>query len=156
MGGGRRPAGCGDIFDTVPSDATACFRRRVGLPRGPDIVAGLLSQPREARSFRRGSGFACAFFVNLLWVRFTGFSLIYPLVSLPLIGIVVLWKVHRRISGPRLELEHDTEKAIIYKEIIRSMDKSVLLNLPLADRILWLCLTLGIVVLLLFHVIRWT
>ena len=95
------------------------------------------------------------FSINLLWVRFSGLSLIYPLVLVPLAGFIALGEVHRRISGPRLDLEVDTEEAIIQKAMIRKMtEKSVFLNLPLFDRILWLCITLGIVVLLLAYLIR--
>jgi len=85
-----------------------------------------------------------------VWVRFSGLSLVYPLVAVPLAGLIALWEVHRRISGPLLELEVDTEETTIRKV----GEKSVLLNLPLTDRILWLCITLAIALLLLVHLIK--
>lgn len=43
------------------------------------------------------------YFMNLLWIRFSNRSLIYPAVALVLFGPVFVEMVHRKISGPRLE-----------------------------------------------------
>lgn len=133
-------SGAVSAFLAALTSLLAYYHSRVGLGVVGSALALLLPCP-----------------VNLLWVRFSGLSLTYPLVVLPLAGLFAMWKVHRRISGPRLEFEADTEQAMIYKAMIRKMtEKSLLYNLPLADRILWICITLGIVFLLLAQLIRWT
>jgi hypothetical protein len=79
--------------------------------------------------------------VNLLWVRFTGRSLIYPVVAVVLFGVFGLWTVHRRISGP--QWEDDPEEAII-----RQMMEESESNVTWVDRVTWLCIAVGTMVLL--------
>jgi hypothetical protein len=81
--------------------------------------------------------------VNLLWVRLTGRSLMYPVVALVLLGVVSLWATHRRISGPKWE--DDPEDAII-----RGMVADFESNVTWADRITWFCIAVGLVLLLVF------
>lgn len=79
--------------------------------------------------------------VNFLCVRFTGRSLLYPVVALVLVGVISLWAVHRRISGPRWE--DDIEEALIRKMTEESESKATRV-----DRVTWLCIAVGVVVLL--------
>jgi len=51
--------------------------------------------------------------VNLLWIRFSGRSLLYPLAAVVLIGSIGLYFFHRRYSVPTLE--DDAELAIVKK-----------------------------------------
>ena len=79
--------------------------------------------------------------VNLLWVRFTGRSLLYPAVALVLLGVIGLWFIHRRISGP--QWEDDLEEVLIQK----MMDEFES-NITWVDRVMWLCAAVGLVLLL--------
>lgn len=79
--------------------------------------------------------------VNLLWVRFTGRSLLYPFVALVLLGAISLWFVHRRISGS--QWEDDIEEALI-----RKMMEEFESNITWADRVMWLCVAVALVLLL--------
>ena len=78
--------------------------------------------------------------VGLLWVRFTGRSLIYPLFSLTLIGVVILAFAHHRIS--ELQPEDDVEEAIARKMI------EEIGPLAWVDRVILLCIVVGVVLLL--------
>ena len=50
--------------------------------------------------------------LNFLWIRFSGRSLLYPVAAAILAGVIGLWFMHRRYSGPTLD---DAEEAIIRK-----------------------------------------
>ena len=74
--------------------------------------------------------------VSFLWVRFSGLSLIYPLFSLALIGVIILAVAHHRISGPHPD--DDVREAMarrIWEEIG---------PLSWVDRVMWLCITVGV------------
>jgi hypothetical protein len=43
------------------------------------------------------------FFVNILWAKYLGHSLVYPTAALVFLGAFVLWAGHRKISGPHWE-----------------------------------------------------
>lgn len=78
--------------------------------------------------------------VNLLWIRLSDRSLLYPMVVGVLLGVVSLWTVHSRVSGPMPE---DAEEAILRKIIEESES-----NLTWSDRVTWLCITVSVVILL--------
>jgi hypothetical protein len=86
------------------------------------------------------------FSVNVLWVRFSGRSLIYPLVSLGLIGAISLWTIHYRISGPHFE--DDAEEKTL-QEMMEEIEP-----LPWVNRVLLLWIIVGIVALFVVQVIR--
>jgi hypothetical protein len=79
--------------------------------------------------------------VNLAWIHFTGRSLLYPVAALVLLGVISLWFIHRRISGP--QWDDDLEEALI-----RKMMEEFESNLTLADRIMWFCIVVGLMLLL--------
>lgn len=79
--------------------------------------------------------------VNLPWIRFTGRSLLYPVAALVLLGVISLWFIHRRISGP--QWDDDVEEALI-----RKMMEEFESKLSWADRVMWFCIVLGLVLLL--------
>jgi hypothetical protein len=79
--------------------------------------------------------------VNFLWIRFSGRSLLYPTVVVVLVGVISLWAMHRRFAGPGLE--DDVEEAII-----RKMMEDPAFNLPWTGRVTWLCIIVGMVLLL--------
>jgi hypothetical protein len=79
--------------------------------------------------------------VNLLWVRFTGRSLMYPVAMLVLLGVISLWFVHRRISGP--QWEDDLEEALIQKMMEEFESKATWV-----DRAMWLSIAIGLLLLL--------
>jgi hypothetical protein len=79
--------------------------------------------------------------VNLLWVRFTGRSLIYPVVALFLFGVVSLWAIHRRIPGP--QWKDDPEDAVI-----QQMMEEFEFNTTWVDRVTWLCFAIAALLLL--------
>jgi hypothetical protein len=79
--------------------------------------------------------------VNLLWVRFTGRSLMYPVASLVLLGVISLWFVHRRISGP--QWDDDLEEALIQKMMEEFESKATWV-----DRAMWFSIAIGLLLLL--------
>ena len=79
--------------------------------------------------------------VNLAWIRFTGRSLLYPVAALVLLGVISLWFIHRRISGP--QWDDDVEEALIRKMMEESES-----NLTWAHRVMWFCIVVGLVLLL--------
>lgn len=74
--------------------------------------------------------------VSLLWVRHSGLSLIYPLLSLALIGVIILAVAHHRISGPHPE--DGVEEAVV-RRMIEGIEP-----LPWVDRVIWLCIAVGV------------
>ena len=58
-----------------------------------------------------------------------------------LLGIISVWTMHRRLAGT--SLEDDPEVAIIQK-----MMEDPKFNLTWAERLTWLCITIGAVLLL--------
>jgi len=71
------------------------------------------------------------FFVNVLWARFSGRSLVYPMVALGFLGILILTTIHRKISGPRWDGDIEDE---VLKEFIAEVDS----NVTWKDRVTWL------------------
>jgi hypothetical protein len=86
-------------------------------------------------------GLILPFSVNLLWVKLSHFSLIYPTIALVVLGVTTVQLVHRSVSGPLLE--DDVEEALI-EAFIENMDS----NFTWKDRVIWLCFTGGVIVLL--------
>jgi|ERR1700731_1855068 len=79
---------------------------------------------------------------NLLWIRFSGRSLLYSTAALILVGPVSLNLLHRRFAGP--SLEDDVEEAII-----REMMEESAFNLTPMEKATRLCVIVGVVLLLL-------
>jgi hypothetical protein len=73
----------------------------------------------------------------------SGLSPMSPLVSVPLVEVVVLWEVHRRISGPRLKAEEDAQATFIEEAIGHSRSKPTWV-----DRVTLLCIVVSVVLLL--------
>jgi hypothetical protein len=89
------------------------------------------------RRWKLGAGGALLFlilpfFVNILWARFSGRSLIYPMAALGFLGAFVLWAAHRKSSGPRWDGGIEDE---VFKEFIADVDS----NVSWKDRVTWLC-----------------
>ena len=82
------------------------------------------------------------FSVNLLWIRLSHLSLIYPTVALVLLGVISVHLAHRSISGPQL-LEDEGEEELI-RIFIEEMDS----NFTSKDRVIWLCFTAGLILVL--------
>jgi len=78
--------------------------------------------------------------LNLLWIRLSGRSLIYPTIALGLLGIVSVHLIHRRLSGPRWVDVEDEE----IRRLMEHMDS----NFTWVDRVTWLCLTSAVIILL--------
>jgi hypothetical protein len=81
------------------------------------------------------------FFVNILWARFLGHSLVYPTVALVFLGALVLWAAHRKISGP--QWDGDVED-----ELIKNLAEDMNSNFTWKDRVTWLCFASGAILLL--------
>ena len=77
---------------------------------------------------------------NLLWVRISDRSLIYPLIVLGMFGIFGLQAIHRKISGPQWVDPLDEE--------LRDMMEDKVSNFTCVDRVTWLCFASGAIVLL--------
>ena len=90
-----------------------------------------------------GAAFAVLlpYVVNLLWVRFSTTSLVYPVAALTLVSGFTLGMVHNRIAGP--QPEDDAEE-----QIIRAMMEKWESNVTWKDRVTWLCITASIVIVL--------
>jgi hypothetical protein len=84
------------------------------------------------------------FVVNILWARFSGRSLIYPMIALVLLGVLLLDTMHRRISGPRWDVEEE-----LIKDLLEDADCSFAWK----DRVTWLCFA-GCAILLLILLLR--
>jgi hypothetical protein len=85
--------------------------------------------------------FSLLYTVNLLWARFSGRSLLYPMATIFLAGVISLWAMHRRFAGP--SAEDDIEEAIIQK-----MMEDPAFNLTWVERVTLLCTIVGVVILL--------
>jgi len=81
------------------------------------------------------------YIVNILWVRFSGRSLLYSTAALILVGAISLNLLHRRFAGP--SLEDDAEEAII-----REMLEDTAFNLTWVEKATRLCVIVGVVLLL--------
>jgi hypothetical protein len=73
-----------------------------------------LSLAYYRRRWRLGVGGATLslilpFFVNILWAKYLGHSLVYPTAALVLLGALVFWAGHRKISGPHWEGDIENE-----------------------------------------------
>lgn len=91
-------------------------------------------------TFREGSR-KRLFFVNILWAKYLGHSLVYPTAALVFLGALVLWAGHRKISGPHWE--GDTEN-----ELIENLAEDMAFNFNWKDRVTWLCFVSGAILLL--------
>ncbi len=78
--------------------------------------------------------------INLLWVRISGWSLLYPTIAVGLLGIFGLQAIHRRMSGPRWVDPMDEE----LRNLIADVDS----NFTWMDRVTWLCFAGGAIALL--------
>lgn len=85
--------------------------------------------------------FCFPYMVNLLWIRFSGGSLLYPMVALVLVGEIGLWVMHRRYAGPGLG--DDVQEAII-----REMMEDHAFNLTWVEKLEYLCIIFGTLLLL--------
>jgi hypothetical protein len=85
---------------------------------------------------------------NILWIRLSGRSLIYPTIALVLLGIFCMHRIHRRLSGPRWVDNDDEEIRIMIGEM-EDIDSSF----TWMDRVTWLCFV-GAVIVLLILLIR--
>lgn len=86
------------------------------------------------------------FLVNVLWARFSGRSLVYPMVALGFLGTLILATIHRKISGPRWDGDIEDE---VLKEFIAEVES----NVTWKDRVTWLCFA-GAAILLLILLFR--
>jgi hypothetical protein len=113
------------------------------------LIALTLSLAYYHKRWMLGIGGAALFLIlplvtNLLWVRISGRSLIYPTIALGLLGIFGLQAVHRRISGPQWVDPLDEE--------LRNMMEDKVSNFTWVDRVTWLCFVGGAIVLLILLV----
>jgi hypothetical protein len=81
---------------------------------------------------------------NLLWVRISGRSLIYPATVVGLLGIISIQAVHRRISGPHWEDPLDKE----LQHLVEEIDSRITWR----DRVTWLCFAAAAIILLILFV----
>jgi uncharacterized membrane protein YoaK (UPF0700 family) len=72
------------------------------------------------------------YLVNLLWIKFSDSSLVYPTVALVFLGGVTVEAAHRKISGPSAA-DAAMEEAI--RDLIEEADSS----LTWTDTVMWLC-----------------
>jgi hypothetical protein len=79
--------------------------------------------------------------VNLLWIRFSGRSLLWSTAVVVSVGVISLWAMHRRFAGP--SLEHDVEEGFV-----REMMEDPAFNLTWTERATWLCVIAGTVLIL--------
>jgi hypothetical protein len=86
--------------------------------------------------------------VNLLWIRLSGRSLIYPAIALVLLGVFSVHQIHRRLSGPQW-VDNDDEEIRIMMGEMEEIDS----NFTWMDRVTWLCFA-GAVIVLLILLIR--
>jgi hypothetical protein len=80
--------------------------------------------------------------VNFVWITASGRSLIYAVAAVVILGGVAVELIHRKISGP--QPDDDIEKEQI-RNFIEEMDS----NFTWVDRVTWLCITVGVVMLFL-------
>lgn len=80
------------------------------------------------------------YFVNRLWINFSCRSLLYPVVTLVILGGVTVEMIHRKISGPQAD-------DAIEEELIRTFIEEMDANFTWVDRVTWLCFTVGTVTL---------
>jgi hypothetical protein len=78
--------------------------------------------------------------VNLVWIKLSGRSLIYAAAALVIIGGVTVELIHRKISGPQPDDNIEEEQI---KNFIEEMDS----NFTWVDRVTWLFITVGVVML---------
>ena len=81
------------------------------------------------------------YIVNLMWIRLSGRSLLYAMAAVVLLGIISMWTMHRRLAGTSLEDDPDVA-------IIQNMMEDPKFNLTWTERLTWLCITIGAVLLL--------
>jgi hypothetical protein len=113
------------------------------------LTALTLSLAYYHKRWMLGIGGAVLFIIlplvtNLLWARVSGRSLIYPTIALLLMGIFGLQAIHRKISGPKCVDPFDEE--------LRRMVEDTASNFTWMDRVSWLCLAGGAIVLLILVV----
>jgi len=78
--------------------------------------------------------------INMLWIKVSGRSLIYPTIAVGLLGIFGLQTIHRRMSGPRWVDPTDEE----LQNLMADVDS----NFTWVDRVTWLCFAGGAIGLL--------
>jgi hypothetical protein len=83
------------------------------------------------------------FAVNVLWARFSGRSLLYPIAALGLAGTIVLWKIHREMSGPRWDGDIDDE---MLEKVLAEMDSDITWK----QRVTWICFISAAILVLIF------
>jgi len=113
------------------------------------LIGLTLSVAYYHKHWKLGIGGAALFLIlpfvtNLLWVRISGRSLIYPTIALGLLGVFGLQAIHRRISGPHWVDPMDEE----LRQMIEDKDP----NFTWVDRVTWLCFVGGAIVLLILLV----
>ena len=113
------------------------------------LIALTLSLAYYHKRWMLGIGGATLFLIlplvtNLLWVRVSGRSPIYPTILLGLLGVFGLQAIHRRISGPKWVDPMDEE--------LRSLMVEVDSKFTWVDRVTWLCFACGAIVLLILLV----
>jgi hypothetical protein len=81
------------------------------------------------------------FVVNIFWTRFSGRSLIYPTMTLLVIGSVALSVEHRKISGPRWDVNVEDE---LIHVLVSEIDSSLTWKV----RVTGLCFAVGAILLL--------
>jgi len=113
------------------------------------LIALTLSVAYYHKRWMLGIGGAAFFLIlplvtNLLWVRISGRSLIYPMIVVGLLGIISLRAVHRSISGPHWEDPIDRE----LRDLMEDIDS----NITWKDRVTWLCFAAAAIMLLILLV----
>ncbi|HLZ12739.1 MAG TPA: hypothetical protein VKP58_09145 [Candidatus Acidoferrum sp.] len=79
--------------------------------------------------------------VNLLWIRFSTLSLLYPVAAQVLLIGTILGIAHKKISGPQPEDE-------IEEQMIRTMMEEWELSVTWKDRIMWVCIAASLLIML--------
>ena len=111
-----------------------------------DSVGGLLPRALETRILWSSVFLVLPYFLNLVWIKLSGRSLIYPVATLVILGGVSVELIHRKISGPRWDGDIEDE---VLKEFIADFDS----NVTWKDRVTWLCFA-GAAILLLILLVR--
>jgi hypothetical protein len=81
------------------------------------------------------------YFMNFVWITLPRRSLIYPAAVLVILGGVAIEIIHRKISGP--QPDDGIEEALI-RTLVQEIDS----KLTWVDRITWICVTVGVIILL--------
>jgi hypothetical protein len=82
--------------------------------------------------------------LDLLWIRLSGRSLIYPMIVLGLLGTYCVHVIHRKLSGPMW--------VDVYDEELRSLMENVDSNITWVERVTWLCFVAAAILLIILLV----